>query len=381
MVVFLHPHFCKLRGASRFTYEIVKRLQKNGFECCVVTIDKGDTKLIKKANFKLYELGGKLTNSFFYWVSFPYFLVRLIRKLNSISNKIIFAQSSPSHWWAGIYKILYPDTKIIWMCHEPNAFLYVKKVRKSLPVIFRVLISVFSYPLKVIDKFFVNRIDSIVANSKYGAKLIYEVYKRSADLVLYPSIDPDQFKVGGMKKNYILTLGGIDYSKRIDVLIKGYDGLPESLKNKYKLVIVGEGDDVGRLKRIIRDTGNGNRVLIWGKVVERELNKVYAEANLFLYGSENEAFAMTPLEAMASGTVVLSINSGGLKEIVRESEGGFLVDKLAADAFSKKMEWILRNPLKVKESEKKARKYVLRNFSWDRQVDKLRNYLVEFSAK
>jgi glycosyltransferase involved in cell wall biosynthesis len=49
-----------------------------------------------------------------------------------------------------------------------------------------------------------------------------------------------------------------------------------------------------------------------------------AGADLFLLPSDSESFGLSALEALASGTPVLGTNVGGLPEVVRHGETGFL---------------------------------------------------------
>lgn len=51
------------------------------------------------------------------------------------------------------------------------------------------------------------------------------------------------------------------------------------------------------------------------------LNKVYSAANLFVLASDQEAFAQTPLESIASGTPVVATPCSGTEELINEKNG------------------------------------------------------------
>ena len=69
---------------------------------------------------------------------------------------------------------------------------------------------------------------------------------------------------------------------------------------------------------------------ILGFVRDEDMNALYSGARLLIYPSIYEGFGLPPLEAMASGTPVITANCSSLPEVVGNS--GIQVDPYDCDA-------------------------------------------------
>ena len=103
---------------------------------------------------------------------------------------------------------------------------------------------------------------------------------------------------------------------------KGYrlllNSMPEILdKNPdAKMVIVGRGHMRKTLLKQAKNIGIGNSIFIESSLSFEELAQLYRSADLVIYPSYYEGQGLIPLEAMASGTAVVTVNNGPLPEMV-----------------------------------------------------------------
>lgn len=114
----------------------------------------------------------------------------------------------------------------------------------------------------------------------------------------------------------LLYVGRIAREKDIEVLIRA----SELLRDKqvaYKLLMVGDGPDLKALQA--RDIAN---TVFAGYKSGRELQAIYASADIFVFPSVTETFGNVILEAMASGLPVIAAYSGGVTESLRDMSNG-----------------------------------------------------------
>ena len=89
-----------------------------------------------------------------------------------------------------------------------------------------------------------------------------------------------------------------------------------------RLVMVGDGPERPRAVEKALELGVADHVLFLGK--HQSVDELLACADLFLLPSKNESFGLAALEALACGTPVIGSDMGGLPEVVRHGETGFL---------------------------------------------------------
>lgn len=91
-----------------------------------------------------------------------------------------------------------------------------------------------------------------------------------------------------------------------------------------KLLLIGDGPEMGRIVQQVKELGLEEHVLFLGK--RDNLAELYSLSDVKLLLSEKEAFGLVLLEAMACGVPCVGSRIGGIPEIINHGENGFLVE-------------------------------------------------------
>jgi putative colanic acid biosynthesis glycosyltransferase len=164
-------------------------------------------------------------------------------------------------------------------------------------------------------------------------------------------------------KRYIafVTAKVTDPRKGFNYLINALDDL--SNKEEYIVLAVG---DVDELKKI----DIGIQTVYFGYVHdESKLNEIYSMADIFVLPSLEDNFPCVTLEALASGTPVISFDTGGIPEQINQNTGWIVSDK-NAKKLKDSIENAFKDPKRLKEMSLAARSECELKFSEDLMVDK-----------
>jgi glycosyltransferase involved in cell wall biosynthesis len=171
---------------------------------------------------------------------------------------------------------------------------------------------------------------------------------------------------------FILYAGNIKPHKNLGRLIEAFHILratgPEF--ESVKLVII--GDEIAKyaaLRHAVHRHKLHKHVRFLGFVPARTLAILYRLAAVFVFPSLYEGFGLPPLEAMASGTPVITSNVSSLPEVV--GDAAVLIDPLRPDAIADALRRVLSDSdLRISMRERGLER--ARHFSWERSVRRVR---------
>lgn len=109
-------------------------------------------------------------------------------------------------------------------------------------------------------------------------------------------------------------------------------------------------------------------------VSDEELAEAYRWGEIFIHSSWFEGFGLPPLEAQACGLAVVSTDSGGVREFLRDGTNSFLVPPREPRTFARKIEQMIED-FHSRTRFIDSGLQTCREFTWDRIADKLESAL------
>jgi len=201
-------------------------------------------------------------------------------------------------------------------------------------------------------------------------------------VVVYNAIDdhfwltPPEEEVARVRERYqldhqfVLYVGNIKPHKNLVRLIEAFDELRRSGPEELKLLII--GDEISKLpslRRAVHRHKLHKHVRFLGYVSDGTLRILYRLASLFVFPSLYEGFGLPPLEAMASGTPVVTSNQSSLPEVT--GDAAVLVDPYDVSSIVDGMRRVLTDPVLAANLRRRGPERA-REFSWPRSVQKIR---------
>jgi len=147
--------------------------------------------------------------------------------------------------------------------------------------------------------------------------------------------------------------------------------MPEVVKivPKVRLLLVGSGRIRQDLEKLARFLRIDKHVIFTGFVSQNQKIPYYRSSDVFVLPSLTESFGMVNLEAMACGLPIVASNVGGIPEVVRHCENGFLIPPRNVRALSTSLIDLLTNEgLRMKMAKNSIR--MVKRYSWESIVRK-----------
>ncbi|MDE6135213.1 MAG: glycosyltransferase family 4 protein, partial [Muribaculaceae bacterium] len=149
---------------------------------------------------------------------------------------------------------------------------------------------------------------------------------KEKSVVIYPAVKKDLISRSDCKREStlrILSVGRDHWKKGYRVALDAMKILKdEDFRFHYTIVSGGEKEE---LIHQIHQLGLSDCVTLIDNLPHASVIDKYRKSDVFLLPSFEEGVANVVLEAMALGVPVISTDCGGMAEVIRDGENGFLI--------------------------------------------------------
>ncbi|MGE0772980.1 MAG: glycosyltransferase family 4 protein [Cyclobacteriaceae bacterium] len=297
------------RGAEVFACQLSNHLMEMGYDINVIFIQKGTARL---------PFDGKVS-----YLSRPVFLrlfdiwgyYRLAVEIDALKPDVVQSNAGDTLKYAVLSKVIF---------------------RWSAPIVFRNA-SLMSRYLRSPWKYLLNRmlfhgVQRVASVSEASKKDFLELFPFMSGrvLVVPVGIDIHAMSAGNLNRSdYIIHVGGFTFEKNHKQVIRIFLHL-KKLHPHLRLLLVGDGP----LKEEIADQIRSSRITGVELLGNRsDVISLIRSARLLLLASLIEGLPAVILEAMYCRTPVIAFSVGGIPEVVRPGDTGWLIEPGAEEDF------------------------------------------------
>ncbi|MBS3787649.1 glycosyltransferase [Candidatus Bipolaricaulota bacterium] len=315
----------------------------------------------------------------------PFQAARVFRKefsdLDIVHIHLPTIMSAPARWIAGFYDIP------IFLTYHTNLELYIRHYVPGVPENIARAVARFytSRETKNGERVFVPSPDMKTLLESYDLDPPLDVLPTGIDLNTYEKESEGVRKLReqfGIKKDekILLYVGRVGSEKNVGFLLDAFKEI-SSIVSSVHFVIVGGGRGLGKVLSRVSKMNASRKIHFTGYVEQEDvLSQYYREADVFLFASLTETQGLVIAEALAAKTPVVAIDAPGVRDVIKDDKGGYLVPE-DVPAFSEKVIELLENPNLLNRKSGEA-KEVARNFSAETMTRKLfENYLEVLGEK
>lgn len=319
-------------GSTTFMLQVCLQLVRHGWTITVVSV-RSDPAIVaeaRQAGVRFIDVGGPLSSSIWFWVFYPLMFWRVHKAARQINAPVIVSEPFPANWWGWFYKLLHPEVKLIYVCHEPTIFIFSRAWIESVkPAYMR-------WGLKRVNPFFrwieqklMPVSDLVEVNSRYSAGEVRDTFpglEPSKIRLVYGGIDETVFHVRPttIRLPQVVMVGVLSKFKNADLVVRAMYELHKQEKYRHiKLVIKGKGVEKDALLALAHELNITTAVQIIDEFYSNDqLAELLCRSRVLVHAAHNEPFGLSVIEASACGTPVVVTGTGGTGETVTDERSG-----------------------------------------------------------
>jgi len=209
-------------------------------------------------------------------------------------------------------------------------------------------------------------------------------------VTVHNGLDPEEFNINRVNTDVrarfripqeypvIGIIARLHPVKGHDVFLQAAHELQKELPHT-RFLMVGSGFHRPWIEAEVERLGLVGKAIFTGFM--EDIPSVLAALDVLIVPSYSEGFGLTAIEAMAMGIPVVATRVGGLPEIITHQANGLLIAPGDSKDLTKKILWLLDNPVKAEEMIVQGKRTVADKFTIQGMVDKTQELYEQLTRK
>lgn len=284
-------------------------------------------------------------------------ILKLSKYIKNNGINTVYATLNESNFVARLLKLFNPSIKVV--IREAN-------VAGPKPLKYKIL--------DILMNFLVYKIICVSEEVENSLKIYQPFYSYKMEVLTNGINVPEKYKEYSQEIKLpiqIINVGSLTPKKGHKYLIEACSIIEKNYPRSFCLIIIGEGQERGRLEKLIRDLDLEEKVFLLGSMSPNQVSEYYLKSDLFILSSLHEGCPNVLLEAMAHGLVSISTKVSGVAGILDSGNYGKIVCAGDSHSIANEILFFINNYISTKYLGKSARDRAINLFSQEAHINRL----------
>lgn len=294
-------------GAERFAVDLALALDKNRFKVIIaitrLNVDSYFKRILEQNDVQIVNLAGN---------DYLTMLKKQLQFLNKEKPDVVHAQTGSILHMMLACKLYNVPIRLYTVHNESNLLYGNSEIKK---IIYKAGFSFFKFkPVAICPRVK----QTLVEDMGIPASRI---------VVVNNGVDTSRFTpaqaINESDIVRIISVGTLYWLKNQLMTIRVILAL-HKLGFKVELTLLGDGEDIDRIKRAIKESDADSFIFAPGS--KKNVEDYLRQSDIYISSSKTEGLPLSVLEAMACGLPIVATDAGGTRDIVKDGINGFLVN-------------------------------------------------------
>ncbi len=159
--------------------------------------------------------------------------------------------------------------------------------------------------------------------------------------------------------------GIVELARALPLILKG---------GKVRAILVGDGELYEQVTSVVTDANIQDKVELIRWVLPDKMPAYLNDTGIAVIPSYREGVPNIMLEAMACGTTVLATPVGGIPDLIKDGETGFILEDNSPECIARNISRVLNHP-NLEEITRKARALIEKEYAYEVVLERYRNII------